>query len=179
MRRDDAPRRTRVVTPVGATRIRRGSSMHARTSRRADVAFLLLRLAVGAVYLVHGAQKLFVFGFDGVAGAFGQMGIPLAGLVGPMVALLEFLGGLALVAGLLTRPVAAGLAATMLGALVLVHLPAGFFMPNGYEFVLALFGAAATLAVTGAGARSLDARLAGRPRAVESAGAERALRRAA
>ncbi len=153
--------------------------MSTRTSapRRHDVAFALLRAAVGAVFIAHGAQKLFVYGLAGVAGSFGQMGIPLAGIVGPAVALLEFFGGLAIVLGLFTRPVAAGLAAVMLGALFSVHLAAGFFLPNGYEFVLALFGAAATLLLTGAGRLSLDGRLFGRRR--ESASVDRSLRRAA
>ena len=147
------------------------------TNPQLDLGLTILRAITGIIFAAHGGQKLFVYGFEGVTGAFGQMGVPMAGVVGPAVALLEFFGGLALVVGLLTRPVAIGLAATMLGALFLVHLPAGFFMPNGYEFVLALFGAAATLAVTGAGAWSVDARLsAARP--VDSR-EDRALRRAA
>ena len=145
--------------------------------RQLDLALTILRVVSGTIFAAHGAQKLFVYGLDGVAGSFGQMGIPLAGIVGPAVAFLEFFGGLALVLGLLTRPVAVGLAAVMLGALFSVHLPAGFFLPNGYEFVLALFGAAATLAVTGAGRLSLDALLLARRR--EHRPEERSLRRAA
>jgi putative oxidoreductase len=45
----------------------------------------------------------------------------------------------------------------MLVAMLLVHWSAGFFMPDGIEFTLMLLGAAATLALTGAGAYSLDA----------------------
>ena len=48
----------------------------------------------------------------------------------------------------------------MLGAILLVHAGAGFFLPNGYEFVLALFAMALTLMVTGAGRYSADAVIA-------------------
>jgi|SRR5215203_3617122 len=132
------------------------------SSRRLDVALAILRLAVGAVFIAHGGQKLFVYGFDGVAGAFAQMGVPMAGIVGPLVALLEFFGGIALVVGLLTRVAALGLAATMVGALALVHASAGFFLPNGSEFALSLLAATLSLALVGAGSFAIDAKIAER-----------------
>jgi putative oxidoreductase len=132
------------------------------TARQIDLALLLVRLAVGAIFIAHGAQKIFVYGFAGVAGSFGQMGVPMAEITGPLVAIVEFVGGIALVLGLLTRLAAIALAIDMLGAMLLVHLAGGFFLPAGVEFALLLFLACLALAIAGAGALSIDHSVAGR-----------------
>ncbi len=122
----------------------------------------LLRLIVGIVFIMHGGQKLFVYGLAGTSEGFAGAGIPLASLAAPTVTFIELLGGLALVLGVLTPIVAGLLAAVMVGATVLVHLEAGFFLPDGYEFSLTLLAAAIAIALSGPGAFAIDNLLARR-----------------
>lgn len=124
----------------------------------------VLRLALAAVFIAHGAQKLFgVWGGGGLTGTaafFGQLGLepafPLAILAGSV----EFGGGLLLLLGAYTQVASALLVLQMLTAIWTVHLPGGFFLPDGYEFNLALIGGLVCLMLTGAGALSVEARRA-------------------
>lgn len=124
---------------------------------RHDVALAALRVAIGGIFAAHGAQKLFVYGIEGVSGAFGGMGIPMPGITGPLTGVVELAAGLALVVGLMARLAGLGLAVIMLGAISFVHIKAGFWAPNGVEFPLALLAGATTIALSGAGRFSLDA----------------------
>ncbi len=126
----------------------------------------LARLAVGVVFLAHGAQKLFVYHFSGVAQSFGHMGIPLPGFSAVVVTLVEFFGGLALILGLGTRIAAALIAIDMLGAIAFVHFKGGFFLPRGFEYAFTMLMVNAGLVLAGAGAMALD-NLFGRRNATE------------
>ncbi len=129
------------------------------TSKTLHYGLLLIRVVLGIVMVAHGAQKLFSFGYAGIAQGFGQTGIPLPQVSAAIIIAVEFLGGLLMIAGFLTRYVAAAFGFAMIVAALKVHLPNGFFLPAGYEFVLALAAMAFGLALTGPGIYSADAKL--------------------
>ena len=132
----------------------------------------VLRLALGIVFIAHGAQKLFGWwgghGLDATAGFFGQLGLQPAYALAVFVSVLEFGGGILLVLGAFTLPVSALLIVNMLVAVWKVHLDAGFFLNwnlvpavgHGFEFNLVLIAALACLMFTGPGAFSVDDRRA-------------------
>src|SRR5689334_7988457 len=93
-----------------------------------DIALFVVRIAAGIIFMGHGAQKLFGW-FDGpgLEATIAQLGSPL----GYLVAVVEFFGGIGLVFGFPSRFSAAALIVIMMGAIVTVHGPKGFFMQNG------------------------------------------------
>ena len=123
-----------------------------------------LRLCVGAVFLAHGAQKLFgAWNGPGLAGTtafFTSLGLPYAYPLAILVAITELVGGALLILGGLTRWVALALAIDMGVAVWKVHYLNGFFLNSprgqGVEFALVLTGALLCLMLTGPGAFSWD-----------------------
>src|SRR4030081_1138635 len=132
------------------------SLFRAPSARQLNLGLAVLRVAVATIFIRHGAQKLFVFGFAGVTGAFTHMGVPLPGFTGPFIGLLEFFGGIALLLGLLTRPIALLFVFDMLFAILLVKLKGGF---SGYELEFLLCASSLALFLTGGGSFSVDALL--------------------
>jgi putative oxidoreductase len=141
--------------------------MSSTSQSRNDVALLLLRLAGGGVMLAHGLQKLLVYGIPGITQGFTQQGIPLPGLMGPFITILEIAAPVAIILGLLTRLASLGLFFDMLGAMTLVHMKNGFFAPTGIELVLLLASMYLVLIVAGPGKLSIDNSIAARRPAVE------------
>jgi putative oxidoreductase len=128
--------------------------------RHIDVALFVLRLAVGAVFIYHGSQKLFAMGIPAIVDGFTKSNVPLPAVTAPAISYLEFIGGIAALTGAFARVAATLLACDMLGAMVFVHFKNGFQLPTGYEFTLTLCCICVALALTGAGAYSFDAALA-------------------
>lgn len=126
-------------------------------SRLAGWGILLIRIAVGVVFFMHGLDKLFISGVDDAGGFFGSLGIPAPTVMATVIGIIELVGGAALILGAAVRLVGIIFALDMLVALLTVHLPNGFFvMTGGYELVFALGLAALGLALTGSGPLGLD-----------------------
>jgi putative oxidoreductase len=122
-----------------------------------------LRLALGTIFIAHGAQKVFgAFGGRGL-NAWINMSAPLG--LWPSwfwmgaAAFSELLGGVLVLLGLFTRLGALAIAGVMFIAIFGVHRQAFFANQNGIEFPLALLSIAITLVYLGGGRFSVDANL--------------------
>ncbi len=125
----------------------------------APYAPLVLRVVFGGSMAAHGISK-FTGGIENTAGFLGSLGIPAPGLMAWVVALLETVGGLMIVAGAFTAIVSALLIVNMLVAMFTVHWSNGFFFTNqpgpGIEVNLLFIAGFLALILGGAGAYSFD-----------------------
>jgi putative oxidoreductase len=126
----------------------------------------LIRITLGVVFFAHGSQKVLGwFGGPGLKETMRTMHESL-GLPTPIALLAvaaEFLGGLGLMVGLLSRIAAIGIVVIMLVAIVMVHGRNGLFLNwlgdrkgHGYEYHVLAIALAAEIVVRGSGAASLD-----------------------
>lgn len=123
-----------------------------------DISILVLRLAFGLIFIVHGWPKIRNVRMTGQH--FETMGFKPGHLWGTLVAAVEFLGGLAVFFGVYTQPAALAIACVMLVALFW-KIGKGQSLIGGYELDLILLSVAISLALMNAGGISIDAGLMG------------------
>ncbi|OAH58546.1 MULTISPECIES: DoxX family protein [Bacillaceae] len=124
-------------------------------SVKAEAGTLILRVVLGIIFFVHGLVK-FQGGIGNTVGWFDSIGIP--GGIAYIVAIIELVGGIALIVGFGTKIVSALLALLMIGAILKVKLAVGFLgngQMAGYELDLALLAIALYLAINGSKRYSL------------------------
>src|ERR1700674_339262 len=127
-----------------------------------SLALLIARLLLGSIFIGHGAQKLFGwfggYGLKGTGGFFDGLGLKPGVLFAFVAGFGEFVGGVLVLLGWLNPVGPALIIATMIVAILAVHISKGFWNTNGgYEFNLANIAASLGLAVAGGGLYSLDA----------------------
>ena len=131
-------------------------------ARTAPYAALLLRIALGAMFIAHAALKYFVFTLPGTGQFFQSLGLPAA--LGYLTFLAELGGGILILAGVATRWVAAALVPILLGA-TWAHSGNGWLFTSangGWEYPAFLSAAALVQALLGDGTLAL-ARVIGTP----------------
>lgn len=132
--------------------------------RKPGAGLLALRLALGLIFFLHGWEKLFGGGLSFVSQMLEMVGwaFPAWLLLG--VALVELVGGLALILGYGSRLAALVLAVEMVVVVVLFHARQGFFIDTvpsaplayGFEFHVALVGGLICIALAGPGTPRLS-----------------------
>ena len=129
-----------------------------------DYAALILRIALGVMFIAHGLLKVMVFTLPGTVGFFESVGFP--GWTAYAVAFAEIGGGILLVAGVAVRAVSLSLLPILIGALF-VHFSAGWVFTNpngGWEYPAFLAVAAVVQALLGPGRFALQAPIVARLR---------------
>lgn len=145
-----------------------------------SLGLFVLRLVIGGLFVIHGYPKLFggtgkgeevsestkqvlgegfvgqmeQGGIQNVTGFMGSLGLPNATAAAWAISLSEFVGGIALIFGFKTRPMALALAFSQAVAINKVHASEG--LVGGYEYNIALIGGTTALAIAGPGKIALD-----------------------
>jgi putative oxidoreductase len=138
-------------------------------ARFAPQAALLLRLALGGMWIAHGTWKVAAIGLAGLEGFLASHGLPA--FAAPWLIAVELIGGLMILAGVHGRWVSVALSPILIGAMF-IHMPNGFIFVvqgGGWEYPLFLLLASAVHVLLGDGAGALRLRLPAwslRPRAV-------------
>ncbi|SPL93606.1 unnamed protein product [[Actinomadura] parvosata subsp. kistnae] len=121
-----------------------------------DVAALIARVATGVIFLAHGWQK-WQSGLGATTQMFRDMGIPMPELAAGFSSVIETVGGIFLILGLLVRPVALLLLLNMLGAIAFVHGGKGVMVgEGGWELAGALGALSLLFLALGGGRIGLD-----------------------
>src|SRR5687768_7066443 len=112
-----------------------------------DLLFTIVRVLVGALFIGHGAQKLFGwfggYGLTGTGQWMASMGMRPGGFWAAMAGLGELVGGLSLALGFFTPVGAAMIVAVMVMAIMQVHGSKGLWNASGgYEYNLVLIAIA-------------------------------------
>jgi putative oxidoreductase len=133
-----------------------------------DVALLATRVLLGVIMLAHGYQKLVVNGIGRTTDGFQSMSIPVAIVSASFVTVVEVVGGVLLILGLLTTVVAGCMGFVMAGAALFVHAKHGVFVSDGgWELVGSIAGALLAVAAAGPGRFTLPQVLHARRRCPE------------
>lgn len=125
-------------------------------ARKNEVVTTILRVFLGATFLIHGLAK-FQGGIENTAGFFESLGIP--GFTAYVVALIELIGGIAVILGIGTRVISILFAIVLAVAIVKVKIAVGFLgngQMAGYELDLALMAISIYLAATNKSVLALD-----------------------
>ncbi|MGG1675415.1 DoxX family protein [Neobacillus sp. NRS-1170] len=121
-----------------------------------EVGALILRVTLGALFLIHGIVK-YQGGIENIVGWFSSIGLP--GFMAYAVGLLEIIGGISLIIGLGTRIVSALFSFLMIGAILKVKLSVGLLgngQMAGYELDLGFLAMAVFLVISGSRLLSID-----------------------
>lgn len=130
-----------------------------KTNKWSSCGPFFLRVALGIIFLWHGYDKVFTTGIEGVTGFLAGLGFPMATFFAYVLSYGEIIAGILLILGLFTYLAAKYAAIVAVVGFFTVHAANGFsIQEGGYEFIMLIFAAAVSIALTGPGSYSLDSK---------------------